>query len=149
RARQPVRRSDRRVHAAQRQLRHPGGAGAQDRDHHPRDEPAERRHPAARVRRRFEAAGRRRTARRRLAESSEPTIECMMPGPYEIPLPSQLWKTMTESQRLQAAVAFWRDMEIPELQVEAATLLAQCLKARPRFIAGLPIEKMARHLVRM
>ncbi|HEX7086998.1 MAG TPA: hypothetical protein VF198_11575 [Vicinamibacterales bacterium] len=72
-----------------------------------------------------------------------------MSEPDEIPLPSQLWKSMTESQRLQAAEAFWRDTEIPELQVEAATLLAQRLKARPRFIAGLPIEKKARHLVRM
>jgi len=72
-----------------------------------------------------------------------------MAGTEAIPLPSQLWKSMTESQRLQAAEAFWREPDIAELQVEAATLLAQRLKARPRFIAGLPIEKKARHLVRM
>jgi hypothetical protein len=66
----------------------------------------------------------------------------------EIPLPSELWKEMSESQRLQAAEAFWRETDVPELQAEAMTLLAQRLKARPRFIASLPAGKKARHLVR-
>jgi len=62
------------------------------------------------------------------------------------PQPAQLWKQMTETQKLRAAEAFWREPDGVEQQVEAMALLAQKLKARPRYIQGLPIEKRARHL---
>ena len=62
------------------------------------------------------------------------------------PPPAQLWKQMSESQKLRAAEAFWREPDGIEQQVEAMALLAQKLKARPRYIQGLPIEKRARHL---
>ncbi len=60
--------------------------------------------------------------------------------------PAQLWKQMSEEQKLRAAEAFWREPDGIEQQVEAMALLAQKLKARPRYIQGLPIEKRARHL---
>jgi hypothetical protein len=62
------------------------------------------------------------------------------------PQPAQIWKQMSESQKLRAAEAFWREPDGIEQQVEAMALLAQKLKARPRYIQGLPIEKRARHL---
>ena len=60
--------------------------------------------------------------------------------------PAQLWKQMSEEQKLRAAEAFWREPDGIEQQVEAMALLAQKLKARPRYIQGLPIEKRAKHL---
>jgi hypothetical protein len=62
------------------------------------------------------------------------------------PPPAQLWKQMSETQKLRAAEAFWREPDGVEQQLEAMALLAQKLKARPRYIQGLPIEKRARHL---
>ena len=64
----------------------------------------------------------------------------------EPPALSQLWKGLSEEEKLRAAEAFWREPEGIEQQVEAMALLAQRLKARPRYIQGLPIEKRARHL---
>ena len=53
---------------------------------------------------------------------------------------------MPEARRVEAAEAFWRESDGVEQQVEAMALLAQRLKARPRYIQGLPVEKRARHL---
>ena len=64
----------------------------------------------------------------------------------ETPSPALLWKRMSEDQRLRAADAFWREADSADQQVEAMVLLAQKLKARPRYIATLPVEKKARHL---
>jgi hypothetical protein len=64
----------------------------------------------------------------------------------ESPSPALLWKGMSEDQRLRAADAFWREADSADQQVEAMVLLAQKLKARPRYIATLPVEKKARHL---
>ena len=64
----------------------------------------------------------------------------------EQPVLSQLWKQLPEEEKLRAAEAFWREPEGIEQQVEAMALLAQRLKARPRYIQGLPVEKRARHL---
>ena len=64
----------------------------------------------------------------------------------ETPSPALLWKGMSDDQRLQAADAFWREADGADQQIEAMVLLAQKLKARPRYIATLPVEKKARHL---
>ena len=53
---------------------------------------------------------------------------------------------MPEARKVEAAEAFWRDPEGLEQHVEAMALLAGRLKARPRFIQSLPVEKRARHL---
>ncbi len=60
--------------------------------------------------------------------------------------PSRLWKQMPEAQKIGAAEAFWRDPDASEQQLEAMVMLAQKLKARPRYIQGLPVEKKAQHL---
>jgi hypothetical protein len=67
-------------------------------------------------------------------------------GDVEQPPLSQLWKQLPEEEKLRAAEAFWQEPEGIEQQVEAMALLAQRLKARPRYIQGLPVEKRARHL---
>ena len=63
-----------------------------------------------------------------------------------LPSPARLWKEMSDTQKIDAADAFWRDPEGAAQQVEAVALLSQRLKARPRYIQGLPVEKRARHL---
>ena len=69
-----------------------------------------------------------------------------MPDSSSLPQPSRLWKQMSESQKIRAAEAFWRESDGVEQQVEAMSLLARKLKARPRYIQGLPVEKKAQHL---
>ena len=64
----------------------------------------------------------------------------------ETPSPAHLWKGMSEEQRLQAADAFWREADSADQQIEAMVLLAQKLKARPKYIATLPVDKKAKHL---
>ena len=64
----------------------------------------------------------------------------------ETPSPAHLWKGMSEQQRLQAADAFWRERDSADQQIEAMVLLAQKLKARPKYISTLPVDKKAKHL---
>jgi hypothetical protein len=54
---------------------------------------------------------------------------------------------MPEAKRLLAAEAFWKERDGVEQQIEAMTLIARQLKARPKFVQGLPLEKKARYLV--
>jgi hypothetical protein len=60
--------------------------------------------------------------------------------------PSRLWKQMTPAQRHQAALAFWRDEEAVDDQVQAALLIAQQKKFRARTVVGLDVERKAKHL---
>ena len=60
--------------------------------------------------------------------------------------PARLWKQMSDAEKLRAADAFWRDPEGVQQQIEAMALLAQRLKARPRYIQSLTTEKKAQHL---
>lgn len=53
---------------------------------------------------------------------------------------------MSEAQKLQAAEAFWREGDSADQQMEAMVLLAQKLKARPKFVASLPPQRKAKHL---
>jgi hypothetical protein len=57
-----------------------------------------------------------------------------------------VWKQLSDERRVQAAEAFWTEEDGFEQQVEALGLLARRLKARPKFVAGLPVEKRARYL---
>jgi hypothetical protein len=66
--------------------------------------------------------------------------------------PSDLWKGMPPDKRVQAADAFWRDSESPDIRaqhLEAAVVLARRLKFRPKSIQSLPIERRARHLAQI
>ncbi|HEV8210717.1 MAG TPA: hypothetical protein VGP77_11365 [Vicinamibacterales bacterium] len=60
--------------------------------------------------------------------------------------PSRLWKQMTLDQRIRAARAFWEDPEATDDQVQAALLIAQQKKFRPKTVIGLDVDRKARHL---
>lgn len=60
--------------------------------------------------------------------------------------PSRLWKQMTLDQRTRAARAFWQDPEATDDQVQAALLIAQHKKFRPKTVIGLDLERKAKHL---
>ena len=60
--------------------------------------------------------------------------------------PSRLWKTMTFEQRQRVARAFWQDEEAVDDQTQAALLIAQQKKFRPKTVAGLDVDGKARHL---
>jgi len=60
--------------------------------------------------------------------------------------PSRLWKHLTLDQRTRIARAFWSDEEATDDQVQAAFLIAQQKKFRPKTVIGLDIERKARHL---
>src|SRR4051812_49350815 len=60
--------------------------------------------------------------------------------------PSRLWKQMTSAQRLASARAFWTDDEAIDDQVQAALLIAQQKKFRPKTVVSLDLDRKARHL---
>jgi hypothetical protein len=60
--------------------------------------------------------------------------------------PSRLWKRMTPDQRQHAALAFWRDENATDDQVQAVLLISQQKKFRPKTVIGLDEERKARHL---
>jgi hypothetical protein len=53
---------------------------------------------------------------------------------------------LTLDQRLRAARAFWEDPEATDDQVQAALLIAQQKKFRPKTVIGLDVERKAKHL---
>jgi hypothetical protein len=60
--------------------------------------------------------------------------------------PARLWKRMTKAQRLAAARAFWSDQEAADDQLQAAVLIAQQKKFRPKTVAGFDADRKAQHL---
>jgi hypothetical protein len=60
--------------------------------------------------------------------------------------PARLWKHMTLDQRTRAARAFWSDEEATDDQVQAALLIAQQKKFRPKTVIALDVDRKARHL---
>ena len=60
--------------------------------------------------------------------------------------PSRLWKQMNSAQRLASARAFWADDEAIDDQIQAALLIAQQKKFRPKTVIGLDLDRKARHL---
>jgi hypothetical protein len=60
--------------------------------------------------------------------------------------PSRLWKTMTLDQRQRAAHAFWSDPEAADDQMQAALLIAQQKKFRPKTVVTLDLDRKSRHL---
>jgi hypothetical protein len=53
---------------------------------------------------------------------------------------------MTLDQRQRAALAFWEDEEATDDQVQAALLIAQQKKFRPKTVVSLDVERKAKHL---
>jgi hypothetical protein len=60
--------------------------------------------------------------------------------------PSRLWKRMTGTQRLASARAFWSDTDAIDEQVQAALLIAQQKKFRPKTVIGLDLDRKSKHL---
>jgi hypothetical protein len=60
--------------------------------------------------------------------------------------PSRLWKRLSVDQRTRAARAFWADPDATDDQVQAALLIAQQKKFRPKTVIGLDVDRKARHL---
>lgn len=60
--------------------------------------------------------------------------------------PSRLWRRMTSEQRLKAARAFWAAEDATDDQIQAALLIAQQKKFRPKFVLSLDAERRAKHL---
>jgi hypothetical protein len=60
--------------------------------------------------------------------------------------PTRLWKRMTFEQRQRAARAFWQDEEATDDQTQAALLIAQQKKFRPKTVVALDPDRKARHL---
>jgi hypothetical protein len=63
--------------------------------------------------------------------------------------PSRLWKMMTFDQRQRVARAFWGGEDIADDQLQAALLIAQQKKFRPKTIVALDDDRKARHLASM
>jgi hypothetical protein len=63
--------------------------------------------------------------------------------------PARLWKRMALPHRQKAALAFWQADEAVDDQVQAALLIAQQKKFRPKFVLALDEERRAKHLASM
>ena len=64
----------------------------------------------------------------------------------EVARPSQLWKSLPQEKKLQAAEAFWSDREGGMEQAEAVALIAQKIKFRAKSVIAMPADKKACHL---
>jgi hypothetical protein len=63
--------------------------------------------------------------------------------------PAVLWKQMTDTQRQDAARAFWTDTESGVEQIEILALLARRLNFRMKSVQALPLERKIKNLVAM
>lgn len=68
-----------------------------------------------------------------------------MPDLEPIARASQLWKQMTESQRLGAADAFWKEGETGAEHAEVVGLLSRRLNFRVKSVLALPLARKARY----
>ena len=60
--------------------------------------------------------------------------------------PSRFWKHLTLDERARIARAFWSDEDATDDQVQAALLIAQQKKFRPKTVINLDVDRKARHL---
>ena len=60
--------------------------------------------------------------------------------------PSRLWRRMTADQRLRAARAFWSEEQAADDHIQAILLIAQQKKFRPKFVAGLDVDRRERRV---
>src|SRR5262245_36713800 len=63
--------------------------------------------------------------------------------------PARLWKKMTLPHRQKAALSFWQADEAVDDQVQAALLIAQQKKFRPKSVLALDDDRKSRHLASM
>jgi hypothetical protein len=60
--------------------------------------------------------------------------------------PGRLWKSLPLEQRQRIARAFWLDEEAVDDQLQAALLIAQQKKFRPKTVVSLDEDRKSRHL---
>ena len=60
--------------------------------------------------------------------------------------PARLWKKLTLPHRQKVAAAFWQADEAVDDQVQAALIIAQQKKFRPKSVLALDDERKAKHL---
>ena len=60
--------------------------------------------------------------------------------------PARMWRHMPAEQRQRIALAFWKDEEAADDQVQAALLIAQQKKFRPKTVVALDDDRKAKHL---
>jgi len=63
--------------------------------------------------------------------------------------PARLWKKMTPQHRQKAALAFWQADEAVDDQVQAALMIAQQKKFRPKSVLALDDDRKSKHLASM
>jgi hypothetical protein len=63
--------------------------------------------------------------------------------------PARLWKKMALPHRQKAALSFWQADDAVDDQVQAALLIAQQRKFRPKSVLALDDERKSRHLASM
>lgn len=60
--------------------------------------------------------------------------------------PARMWRHMSAEQRQRAALAFWKDEDASDDQVQAALIIAQQKKFRPKTVIALDDDRKAKHL---
>src|SRR5436190_3498294 len=64
----------------------------------------------------------------------------------EILTPARMWRHLSAEQRQRLALAFWKDEEASDDQLQAALLIAQQKKFRPKTVVALDVDRKAKHL---
>jgi len=64
-----------------------------------------------------------------------------------LPRPAALWKGMTDTQRVEAARAFWNDSESLMEQAEVLSLIARRLNFRLKTVQNLSLDRKVKHLM--
>jgi len=64
-----------------------------------------------------------------------------------LPRPAALWKQMTDTQRVEAARAFWNDEESLMEQAEVLALIARRLNFRLKTVQNLSLDRKVKHLM--
>src|SRR3954462_2890973 len=70
-------------------------------------------------------------------------------SPAPLTTPARLWKKLTLPHRQKVATAFWHADEAVDDQVQAALLIAQQKKFRPKSVLALDDDRKAKHLASM
>src|SRR5215831_18460155 len=77
-----------------------------------------------------------------MADSTSATPPALAPATT----PARLWKKLSLPHRQRVASAFWQADDAVDDQVQAALLIAQQKKFRPKTVIALDLERKARHL---
>jgi len=79
-----------------------------------------------------------------MADTTSPTANTAA-----LTTPARLWKKLSVPHRQKVAGAFWQADDAVDDQVQAALVIAQQKKFRPKFVLSLDDERKAKHLASM